>query len=465
MKFRVEKDTLGSVKVPENALYGAQTERALLNFGPSRVNYGYYSYFFVRAIATVKKAAAQTNKDLGLLSAKKAQLIIKAADEVLEGKHSHEFLLGILQSGSGTQSNMNMNEVLANRAIQLANGKVGSKKPVHPNDDVNMGQSSNDVIPTAMHVATVLAADEIIVILNLLAMTLRKKSKEFKEIIKVGRTHLMDATPLTLGAEFSGYATQVKNGIVRIKSCLPHLKELALGGTAVGTGLNTHPQFTTKTVRNISKITKQTFKSAPNKYEAIAAHDALVQFSGTLKTVAVSLLKIANDIRLLSSGPRCGLNELILPANEPGSSIMPGKVNPSQCESMMMACAKVIGNDTAVSIAGAGGNLELNTFKPLIIYTILDSIDFLAESLPGFTFACISEIKPNKKQIQKNLENSLMLVTVLNKHIGYDKAALIAQKAYTENKTLKEAAAALGFVTEKQFDKIAQPQKMLKPSK
>jgi len=461
MKFRVEKDTLGDVNVPANMLYGAQTARAITNFpiGDER-----FTQEFICALGIIKKAAAQANKSLGTLPSKKANLIIRASDEVIAGKHSQQFPISVWQSGSGTQTNMNINEVIANRAIQMIRGRVGSKSPIHPNDDVNKGQSSNDVIPTAMHIAATIAIiQKLIPSLKLLEGALKEKAIEFKKIIKVGRTHLMDATPLTLGAEFSGYAKQIENGIVRIKNCLPHLKEVALGATAVGTGLNTHPKFVVQAVRNISRITGQSFKTAPNKYEAIAAHDALVQTSATLKTIATSLIKIANDIRLLGSGPRCGLGEIILPANEPGSSIMPGKVNPTQCESIAMVCVQVIGNDATVTVAGAGGNFELNAYKPVIIFNVLQSIRLLSDATTSFSKRCIKGIKPNKVQIKKNLDNSLMLVTALNKHIGYDKAALVAQKAYKENKTLKESALNLGFITQKQFDKVVQPQKMIKP--
>ncbi len=458
-KFRTEQDSLGFVKVPADALYGAQTVRSLKNFNISSER---FSVAFIKSIVVVKKSAAQANKQIGILSSKKAGLIIRACDEILQGKLDDQFPLLVWQTGSGTQTNMNVNEVIANRAIQLAKGKIGSKKPVHPNDDVNKCQSSNDVFPTAMHVAAVIAtAQDLLPTLIVLEKEFSKKAKSFSKIIKIGRTHLMDATPLTLGQEFSGYAQQLSNGIKRIKSALPDVKELALGATAVGTGLNAHSNFPKLAIKNISKLTGIIFKGAPNKFEAIASHDALVALSSALKGVAVSLMKIANDIRFLASGPRSGIGELILPANEPGSSIMPGKVNPTQCEAMTMVCAQIIGNDTTVSIAGASGNFELNVFKPVIIFNVLQSIRILSDALKNFNKNCVSGIKPNLKRIKENLDNSLMLVTALNPVIGYDKAAKIAQKAYAEDTSLKKAAMALGLLTEKEFDKIVNPQKMI----
>ncbi|MDD3375715.1 MAG: class II fumarate hydratase [Candidatus Omnitrophica bacterium] len=458
MKFRIEHDSLGSVKVPLKALYGAQTARSLENFN---IVDDRFSSDFIKSLVIVKKSAAMANKELGVLSAKKMDLIVRACDEILDEKFNDQFPLSVWQTGSGTQTNMNVNEVIANRAIQLAKGKIGTKNPVHPNDDVNMCQSSNDVFPTAMHVATVIAATQsLLPALKNLQKEFLKKSKSFSKIVKIGRTHLMDATPLTLGQEFSGYAQQLLNGIKGIEGSLPRVKELALGATAVGTGLNAHPKFSKIAIRNISKLTNISFKSAPNKFEAIAAHDALVALSGALKGAAVSLMKIANDIRFLSSGPRCGIGELILPANEPGSSIMPGKVNPTQCEAMTMVCAQIIGNDTTVSIAGASGNFELNVFKPVIIFNVLQSIKILSDASTSFREKCICGIKPNLEKIKDNLNNSLMLVTALNPVIGYDQAAKISQKAYKENISLKSAAIQLKILSEKEFDRIVDPKKM-----
>lgn len=462
MKYRKETDSIGAIDVPNDKLYGAQTARSLRNF---KIGGETFPPEFIRALAIVKKAAALTNVSLKVLPAKKGRLIVRAADEVIAGKLNAHFPLVVWQTGSGTQTNMNANEVISNRAIQLARGKVGSKKPIHPNDDVNKSQSSNDVFPTAMHVAAAEAVySRLIPALSKLQATLQRKSKEFKNIIKIGRTHLMDATPLTLGHEFSGYATQIENGIKRVKNALPRVYELALGGTAVGTGLNAHPKFAHKVAAQIATLTKLPFKSAPNKFEALAAHDALVELSGALKTVAVSSMKIANDIRWLGSGPRSGIGEIILPANEPGSSIMPGKVNPTQCEAMTMVAAQVMGNDTTICVAGAGGNFELNVFKPVIIYNILQSIKLLADTAESFNDKCVAGIKPNKEAIKKHLNNSLMLVTALNPYIGYDKAALVAKKAYKENTSLKEACVALGFLTEKEFEKFVRPDKMVSPN-
>lgn len=462
-KFRTEQDSLGFVDVPKNALYGAQTVRSLKNFNISSER---FSSDFIKSLAVVKKSAAQANKQIGILSSKKANLIIRACDEILDGKLDNQFPLLVWQTGSGTQTNMNVNEVIANRAIQIAKGKVGSKKPIHPNDDVNKCQSSNDVFPTAMHVSAVIATTkELLPTLIAFEKEFSRKAKSFSKIIKIGRTHLMDATPLTLGQEFSGYAQQLSNGIKRIKTALPDTKKLALGATAVGTGLNAHPKFANLAIKNISNLTKISFQSAPNKFEAIAAHDALVALSGALKGVAVSLMKIANDIRFLASGPRSGIGELILPANEPGSSIMPGKVNPTQCEAMTMVCAQIIGNDTTVSIAGASGNFELNVFKPVIIFNVLQSIKILSDASKNFKENCISGIKPNLKKIKENLDNSLMLVTALNPVIGYDKAAKVAQKAYKEGITLKNAVIQLGILSEKEFDRVVDPKKMISPRK
>jgi len=461
MEYRIEKDTMGEVKVPTNMYYGAQTARSIMNF---KIGGERFPREIIRALGILKKAAALTNKELGLISAEKSDLIVKAADEVIEGKLDEHFPLVVWQTGSGTQTNMNSNEVIANRAIEIAGGELGSKSPVHPNDDVNKAQSSNDTFPTAMHIA---AVEEIhrrlIPMVTKLRDALQKKSKEFKDIIKIGRTHLMDATPLTLGQEFSGYVHQLTCGLERIDAALPRLYELALGGTAVGTGLNTHPGFAVKSAKAISKITGKPFITGRNKFEGLAAHDALVEFSGVLKTLAVSLMKIANDIRFLGSGPRCGIGELNLPANEPGSSIMPGKVNPTQSEAMTMVCAQVLGNDVAVNVGGATGHFELNVFKPVIIFNVLQSIRLISDACESFTDNCVVGIEANEKTINKLLNESLMLVTALNPHIGYDNAAKIAKKAHADGKTLKEVAVELGLLTAEKFDEVVRPEKMTGP--
>lgn len=461
MEYRIEKDTMGEIKVPTDKYYGAQTARSLMNF---KIGGDRFPRELIRALGILKKAAALTNKELGTLSADKAELIIKAADEVIEGKLDEHFPLVVWQTGSGTQTNMNANEVISNRAIELAGGELGSKKPIHPNDDVNKAQSSNDTFPTAMHIATVEEIHRrLIPMVTKLRDALAVKEKEFRNIIKIGRTHLMDAVPLTLGQEFSGYVQMLDNGLARINAALPRLYELALGGTAVGTGLNTHPQFAVKSAEHIAKITGKPFITAPNKFEALATHDALVEFSGVLKTLAASLMKIANDIRWLGSGPRCGLGELHLPENEPGSSIMPGKVNPTQSEAMTMVCAQVFGNDVAVNFGGAMGNFELNVFKPVIIYNVLNSIRLISDACESFTDNCVVGIEANTTNIKKHLENSLMLVTALNPHIGYDNAAKVAKKAHAENKTLKEAAIGLGLLTSEKFDEVVRPENMIGP--
>ena len=462
MDYRIESDSMGEIKVPNDKYYGAQTARSLIYF---KIGGERFPDELIRALGIIKKAAAQTNGSLGLLPKEKAKLIIQAADEVIAGKLNDHFPLVVWQTGSGTQTNMNANEVIANRAIELAGGVMGSKKPIHPNDDVNKAQSSNDVFPTAMHIAAVEQVHQrLIPSLKKLQKSLKKKSYEFKDIIKIGRTHLMDATPLTFGHEFSGYVKQITNGLDRIENSLERLYPLALGGTAVGTGLNTHPQFAKKSVKNIVKITGYPFISADNKFEALAAHDAIVEFSGVLKTIAASLMKIANDIRWLASGPRCGIGEIILPANEPGSSIMPGKVNPTQCEAMTMVCAQVLGNDTTINIAGASGNFELNVFKPVLIYNLLQSIRLIADASESFCDHCINGIEVNTTNIKRNLYGSLMLVTALNPHIGYDKAAQVAKKAYLENSTLRESVIKLGYLTGEQFDQMVDPKKMIQPN-
>jgi len=462
MEFRVESDSMGQIKVPKDKYYGAQTARSLMNF---KIGGDKFPRELIRALGILKKAAALTNKELGILPAEKADLIIQAADEVIEGKLDEHFPLVVWQTGSGTQTNMNANEVISNRAIEISGGVLGSKKPIHPNDDVNKAQSSNDTFPTAMHIA---AVEEIhrrlIPMVTKLRDALVKKSDEFKSIIKIGRTHLMDAVPLTLGQEFSGYTQQLTNGLERINGALPRLYELALGGTAVGTGLNTHPEFAVNAAKKISQISGKPFVSARNKFEALATHDALVETHGVLKTLAASLMKIANDIRWLGSGPRCGLGEIHLPENEPGSSIMPGKVNPTQSEAMTMVCAQVFGNDVAVNIGGASGNFELNVFKPVIIFNVLNSIRLLSDACESFTDNCVVGIEANEGNIKKHLENSLMLVTALNPHIGYDNAAKVAKKAHKENKTLKEVAVELGLLTPEKFDEVVRPEKMIGPS-
>ncbi len=463
MDYRTETDSMGEIKVPTDKYYGAQTARSLMNF---KIGGDRFPREMIRALGILKKAAALTNKELGILPSEKADLIVKAADEVIEGKLDEHFPLVVWQTGSGTQTNMNANEVISNRAIELAGGEMGSKKPIHPNDDVNKAQSSNDTFPTAMHIA---AVEEIhrrlIPMVTKLRDALAVKSEEFKDIIKIGRTHLMDATPLTLGQEFSGYTQQLTNGLERINNALPHLYELALGGTAVGTGLNTHPEFAEKAAAKIADLTGKPFKSARNKFESLAAHDALVEFHGVLKTLAASLMKIANDVRWLGSGPRCGIGELQLPENEPGSSIMPGKVNPTQSEAMTMVCTQVFGNDVAVNLGGASGNFELNVFKPVIIFNVLNSTRLISDACESFTDNCVVGIEANKTNIKKNLENSLMLVTALNPHIGYDNAAKVAKKAHKEHTTLKEAAIALNLLTSEKFDEVVRPENMIGPKK
>jgi fumarate hydratase class II len=455
---RIERDSMGEIEVPAEKLWGASTERSRRNF---RISTERMPEPLIRSLVLVKKAAASVNRDLGLLDADKAAAIGKAADEVLEGKHSEEFPLLVWQTGSGTQTHMNANEVLANRASEILGGKRGPNRLVHPNDDVNRGQSSNDVFPAAMHVAAVGALRERLVpALRRLREALTSKGSEFSDIIKIGRTHLQDATPLTLGQEFSGYVAQVDHGIAHVEQSLPHLLELAIGGTAVGTGLNTHPEFGDRVAKKLSELTGHPFVSAPNKFEAMASCDALVFAHGALKTVAASLTKIANDVRWLGSGPRAGLGELKLPENEPGSSIMPGKVNPTQSEALTMAGARVFGNDVAVNFGGASGNFELNVFRPLIIDAFLQSARLLADGSDSFREMCVEGIEPNRERIAEHLRSSLMLVTALAAHIGYDKAAGIAKKAHAEGTTLRDAALALGYVSASDYDAWVDPEKM-----
>ena len=461
METRIETDSMGEIEVPANRYYGAQTARSLIHFD---IGAETMPRELIRGMGVLKKASALVNAELGLMPENIKQLISKAAEEVIEGKLDDHFPLRVWQTGSGTQSNMNSNEVIANRGIEMAGGVIGSKDPVHPNDHVNMGQSSNDTFPTAMHIAAVeRIRDALLPSLSTLANSFKKKTTEFKDIIKIGRTHLMDATPLTLGQEFSGYTTQLEYSMDRINGCMPRMYQIALGGTAVGTGLNSHRDFPKKVAQKIAEITDCPFVTAPNKFESLAAHDAIVETSGVLKTIACSLMKIANDIRWLGSGPRCGIGEIILPANEPGSSIMPGKVNPTQSEAMTMVAAQVIGNDTAINIGGSSGNFELNVFKPVMIYNLLQSIRLLADSCRSFNDHCVVGIEPNKTQIEKHLNGSLMLVTALNPHIGYDNAAKVAKKAYQENTTLKESAVALGLLTADEFDEKVRPEKMTGP--
>ncbi|MBN1359117.1 MAG: class II fumarate hydratase [Sedimentisphaerales bacterium] len=480
MATRTEHDTMGPVQVPADAYYGAQTARSLENFN---IGTETIPVEVVRAFGILKKAAALVNRDLGLLPAEKADLIVRAADEIIAGKLDEHFPLRVWQTGSGTHTNMNANEVIAHRAMMLgvsfgvppSGGSERSRlKPelrtppeggtpnrIHPNDDVNKSQSSNDTFPTAMHIAAAQAiVGRLLPAVDGLAALLEEKSRQFAQIVKIGRTHLMDAVPLTLGQEFSGYAEQVRRGRARIAACLPRLDELALGGTAVGTGLNAHPEFAARAAQKIAELTGLPFVSAPNKFEALAAHDTMVETSGALKTLACALMKIANDVRWLASGPRCGIGELILPANEPGSSIMPGKVNPTQCEALTQVCAQVIGNDTTIAVAGASGNFELNVYKPVIIYNLLQSIRLLRDGCVSFAERCVAGITANEPVIRKHVQDSLMLVTALNPHIGYDNAAAVAKKAYAEGITLRQAAVSLGLLTGEEFDRIVVPEKM-----
>ncbi|MEB3175181.1 MAG: class II fumarate hydratase [Cyanobacteriota bacterium] len=461
METRAETDSLGTIAVPAQAYWGAQTQRSLRYFA---IGDDLMPLEVIRSFGVLKQAAALVNERLGKLDPEKSRLIQQAAAEVARGDWGEQFPLRVWQTGSGTQTNMNVNEVVANRAITLAGGVLGSKDPVHPNDHVNLSQSSNDTFPTAMHMAAAERLTQgLLPALANLEAALALKEREFADIIKIGRTHLMDAVPLTLGQEFSGYGTQVKRHIGQIEQTLPGLLELALGGTAVGTGLNSHPDFAEQVAQEIARLTGLPFVSAPNKFAALASHEALVFASGALKSLATSLMKIANDLRWLGSGPRCGLGELNLPANEPGSSIMPGKVNPTQCEAMTMVCVQVMANDTAITLAGSQGNFELNVFKPVIIYNFLHSVRLLTDACDSFRLHLLEGLTPNREQIHRHLENSLMLVTALNPHIGYDQAALVAKTAYQEGKTLKEAAVSLGLMTAAEFDERVRPERMIAP--
>ena len=462
MEYRIEKDTMGEVEVPVHAYYGAQTQRSVNNFKIATET-NRMPREVIEAFAYLKKAAALTNCELGVLPVEKTELIARVCDEIMEGKLLHEFPLVVWQTGSGTQSNMNVNEVIANSAHVLGGGQLtDAHKVLSPNDDVNKSQSSNDTFPTAMHIAAYKMLEEITIPgIEALRDTLQAKSEEFKKIVKIGRTHFMDATPITLGQEFSGYVAQLNYGLRAIRNAQKHLAELALGGTAVGTGINTPEGYADKVAEKIAGLTRLPFVSAPNKFESLASHDAMVETHGALKTVAVSLMKIANDIRMLSSGPRCGIGEIHIPENEPGSSIMPGKVNPTQCEALTMIAAQVMGNDVAISIGGASGHFELNVFKPLIIYNFLHSARLIGEGCRSFNEHCAIGIEPIPQNMEKHLENSLMLVTALNPKIGYYKAAAIAQKAYAEGKTLKEAALESGEVTSEEFDAWVDPHKLV----
>jgi len=460
MEYRIERDTMGEVKVPSDKYWGAQTQRSKDNF---KIGNQLMPKEIIYAFGILKKAAAMANYELGVLSEEKMKLICQVCDEILEGKLNDQFPLVVWQTGSGTQTNMNVNEVIANRGHVLKGGKLDDvKKFLHPNDDVNKSQSSNDTFPTAMHIAAYkMVVENTIPKAEALMNTLKDKSEKFREVVKIGRTHLMDATPLTLGQEFSGYVSQIDHGLRAIKNSLKHLSELALGGSAVGTGLNVPKGYDKLVAKYISELTGLPFITAENKFESLASHDAVVEASGALKTLAVSLMKIANDIRLLASGPRSGIGEILLPENEPGSSIMPGKVNPTQAEALTMVCAQVVGNDTAITIGGMNGHFELNVFKPMIIFNFLNSARLLGDACESFNKNCAIGIEPNYPVIERHLENSLMLVTALNPHIGYENAAKIAKKAHKENKTLREAAMELGLLTSEQFDEWVNPKKMV----
>ncbi|MGB1699953.1 MAG: class II fumarate hydratase [Nannocystaceae bacterium] len=461
-KTRTEVDSMGEIQVPTDRYWGAQTQRSLHHFS---IGTDHFPRAMIRALGVMKKAAALTNAKLGALEQDKVELIVRAADEVIAGTHDDHFPLFVWQTGSGTQTNMNSNEVIANRAIEISGGALGSKDPIHPNDHVNRGQSSNDTFPTAMHIA---AAEQtvhhLVPCVRALRDTLTAKRDAFSDVVKTGRTHLQDATPLTLGQEISGWVIQLDRALESIEGALPQVYELALGGTAVGTGLNTHRDYAVTSASIIADLTGLPFVTAENKFAALAAHDALVGLHGTYKTLACALMKIANDVRWLASGPRCGIGEITIPENEPGSSIMPGKVNPTQCEAMTMVCAQVMGNDVAVSVGGASGNFELNVFKPLIIHNTLHSARLLGDACHNFDQFCAAGLAPNHERIAHNLENSLMLVTALNPHVGYDAAAKIAKKAHADGTTLKAAALALGILTEAQFDEWVVPEAMTRPT-
>jgi len=463
MGYRKEKDSMGEVEVPNEKYYGAQTQRSINNF---KIGDERFQREFIRAYGIVKKAAAKVNASAGKLDKNIANAILEASDEVINGDLDKHFPLVIWQTGSGTQSNMNFNEVISNRAIEMMGGEIGTKDPVHPNDHVNMSQSTNDTFPTAINIAVIqLVIDELIPELEKLEEIFEKKSKEFNSIIKLGRTHLQDATPLSLGQEFSGYSSALHHGIKRIKNSLESCYELAIGGTAVGTGINSFEGYAEAVAKEISSITKLPFKTAENKFEALGGQDCIVDLSGALKTVAGSLFKISNDIRWLASGPRSGIGEIVIPSNEPGSSIMPGKVNPTQCEAMTMVCSQVMGNDTTITVAGASGNFELNVYRPVLAYNIIQSIRILSDATSSFRKNCVEGIKPNKERINTNLYNSLMLVTALNSHIGYDKAAEVAKKAYKDDTSLRDAIIALEYMSGEDFDKLVQPEKMIHPPK
>ncbi|MGH9871301.1 MAG: class II fumarate hydratase [Pyrinomonadaceae bacterium] len=459
-EVRLESDSMGEIEVPADKYWGAQTERSLLHFN---IGDDKMPREMIRALGILKKAAALVNADLGKLRGEKLKLIEQACDEVIEGKLDEHFPLRVWQTGSGTQTNMNANEVISNRAIELAGGVMGSKSPIHPNDDVNMSQSSNDTFPTAMYIAGAERLNKLIPAIQDLHDAIAAKAEEFKDVVKIGRTHLQDATPLTVGQEMSGWASLVERDIDRITMSLPGLLELAIGGTAVGTGLNSHPEFPERAAKKIAELTGLPFKSHPNKFAALSAHDEIVFASGALKTLAASLMKVANDIRWLASGPRCGLGELILPENEPGSSIMPGKVNPTQSEAMTMVCVQVFANDVAVTFGGSQGNFELNVFKPVMIHNFLHSIRLLHDASHGFVEYCVRGIELNREQIDEHLQDSLMLVTALNPHIGYDKAAQVAKNAHKKGISLRESAIALGYLSGEDFDKYVKPEEMTHP--
>lgn len=463
MSTRTETDTFGPIQVDSSRYWGAQTQRSLAHFA---IGNDRFSPRFIHALALVKKASALTNHSLGLLAPEKCQLIVAAVDEIIQGKLDDHFPLSVWQTGSGTQTNMNVNEVIANRAIELAGGVLGSKKPIHPNDDVNLGQSSNDVFPTAMHIAlTIEVSSSLLPAIDRLRATLHEKSQQFKDVVKLGRTHLQDATPMTLGQEISGWVRQLEMGHSLLERTLPPLYELALGGTAVGTGFATHPGYAENVAKKIAELTNLPFVSAPNKFQALASHEAIVFLHGALKTLATSLSKIANDVRWLSSGPRAGIGELSIPENEPGSSMMPGKVNPTQSEALLMVVARVLGNDVAVNIGGASGNFELNVNKPLLVHLTLESLKLLTDAIHSFDTHCAAGIVPNESRIAENLERSLMLVTALVPLVGYDVAAKIARKAHLENTSLRAAALAMGALEEEAFDRVVRPENMTHPAK